>query len=108
MRGSPHEHKFLWLRNAPLYETNNPISIKSCVEFIDKFITCEYDPKNPLISLQKHRHSHTCKKGKGRKEKCRFNFPVPVMPRTMILEPITEDDKTNELKDDLKNSHFNE
>lgn len=102
MRGSPHEHTFLWLKNAPLYEASNPTSIESCVDFIDKFITCQYDPKNPLITLRKHRHSNTCRKGKRNKEKRRFNFPFPVMPRTMILDPITEDVKTDELKEEFK------
>ena len=39
-----------------------------------------------LVNLQTHRHSKTCKK-KGQ-EICRFNFPLPPMPHTMILNPL--------------------
>ena len=35
--------------------------------------------------MQKHRHSRSCRK-KG-KAICRFGFPIPPMPRTVILEP---------------------
>ncbi|XP_078353763.1 uncharacterized protein LOC144638437 [Oculina patagonica] len=39
-----------------------------------------------LVNLQTHRHAKTCKKA-GHKI-CRFNFPLPPMPRTMILTPL--------------------
>ena len=39
-----------------------------------------------LVNLQLHRHAKTCKKA-GHKI-CRFNFPLPPMPRTMILTPL--------------------
>lgn len=38
-----------------------------------------------LINLQTHKHAKTCKKTGN--NVCRFNFPVPPMPRTMILTP---------------------
>ena len=46
-----------------------------------------------LVNLQTHRQAKTCKKG-GLKI-CRFNFPLPPVPRSMILEP-------------LRGTHFNE
>ena len=39
-----------------------------------------------LVNLQMHRHAKTCKK--ARHKICRFNFPLPPMPRTMILTPL--------------------
>jgi hypothetical protein len=100
MRGSPHEHILLWLKNAPDYNLGE---IDRYIEFIDRFITCEYDANNPYVSLQFHKHTHTCHKGKQNKNKCRFNFPIPVMPRTMILVPLIEEKKSDELKNHLNN-----
>ena len=103
MRGSPHEHMFLWLNKAPEYSPDDSTSINECTAFIDRFITCEYDESNPYINLQYHRHSYSCHKGKRNKKKCRFNFPMPVMPKTMILKPFSEDEEvTEEVKGHLK------
>ncbi|XP_055845331.1 uncharacterized protein LOC129911529 [Episyrphus balteatus] len=90
MRGSPHEHMFLWLKNAPVYKLNDEERKSRCTSFIDRFITCEDNPNSPYIPYLRHRHSHTCNKGKLNKTKCRFNFPIPVMPKTQILEPLPE------------------
>ncbi|XP_055856560.1 uncharacterized protein LOC129919626 isoform X2 [Episyrphus balteatus] len=90
MRGSPHEHMFLWLKNAPVYKLNDEESKSRCTSFIDRFITCEDNPISPYIPYLRHRHSHTCNKGKLNKTKCRFNFPIPVMLETQILEPLPE------------------
>ena len=61
-----------------------------------------------LVNLQTHRHAKTCKKG-GHKI-CRFNFPIPPMPRSVILEPLKEtyfnEDELKEMKkhyDQIKN-----
>jgi len=40
------------------------------------------------MNLQTHRHAKTCKKG-GHKI-CRFNFPIPPVPRSVILETLKE------------------
>ena len=101
MRGSPHEHIFLWLKGAPIYDSSDKTTVDKCLKFIDNFITCEYDANNPLIALQKHRHSHTCRKGNQNKKKCRFNFPIPVMSKTMILEPLTDEEKSPILKESV-------
>lgn len=37
-----------------------------------------------LVNLQMHRHAKTCTKA-GNKI-CRFNFPIPPMPKTIILK----------------------
>ncbi|CAF4125803.1 unnamed protein product, partial [Rotaria sordida] len=39
VRGSPHVHALIWLKNAPKYDKNKPESIKECTEFIDKLIS---------------------------------------------------------------------
>lgn len=86
-RGSPHEHKMLWLKNAPLFDPGNiRESTKICIEFIDRFITCEYDSGNPFMKYQMHRHTHTCKRKK--RKGCRFNIPLPMMKETGILCPL--------------------
>ncbi|CAF1163397.1 unnamed protein product [Rotaria sordida] len=41
VRGSPHVHVLLWLKNGPKYGENNPESIERCIEFIDKLISRE-------------------------------------------------------------------
>ena len=67
-----------------------------------------------LINLQTHRHAKACKKTGHRV--CRFNFPVPPMPETMILTPFDcsyfdeqnkkiikqNAEKINELLDNMK------
>lgn len=69
-RGSPHEHKMLWLKDAPKLDMNNFIeSNDKIVEFVNKFITCKNDRSISYITYQDHHHtSYGCmkevKKGK--------------------------------------------
>ena len=56
-----------------------------------------------LVNLQRHKHSKTCKK-QGHKI-CRFNFPLSPMPRTMILEPLSEDTLDENEKTLMKNDY---
>lgn len=84
-RGSDHWHLIVYAKNAPpidLTNANDPAHI----EFIDQFITCRRDTENPFVKLVTHRHSRTCKSNK--RKTCRFHYPLPVMPRTMVLLPI--------------------
>ena len=87
-RGSPHIHMLVWIENAPTLETNSEIEI---VQFVDKYLTCNTDNEKTanLVGLQSHKHSRTCRK-KG-KPICRFRFPLPPLPRTMLLYPLEED-----------------
>ena len=52
------------------------------------------------MNVQTHRHEKTCKKMVT--NICRFNFPLPTVPRSMILEPLIEthfkEDKLKEMK----------
>lgn len=82
-RGSPHEHIFIWLKNAPVLNLNDPYSKDICIEFIDTFITCLRDEQNPYIENQKHRHKRTFYKKLGINKKCRFNIPLPVFPESL-------------------------
>ena len=87
-RGSPHIHMLVWIENAPTLETN---SEREIVQFVDKCLTCNTDNEKTanFVGLQSHKHSRTCRK-KG-KPICRFGFPLPPLPRTMLLYPLEED-----------------
>ncbi|CAF3339481.1 unnamed protein product [Rotaria socialis] len=96
VRGSPHIYALLWLKNAPKYDKNNPESIEKCIEFIDKLISVNSKPtefSEELINLQRHKHSHTCKKHVNGCIICRFGIPYFPMKKTMILEPFGDDKK---------------
>ena len=96
VRGSPHVHALLWLKNAPKYDKNDPKSIEKCIEFIDKLISVCSKPtefSEELINLLRHKHSHTCKKNVNGCIICRFGIPYFPMRKTMILEPFGDDEK---------------
>lgn len=99
-RGSPHEHIFLWCKDSPQYDGNDEKNNKVCIEFINKYITCRYEKDNPLMSLQRHRHTDTCYKGNKNLKICRFGYPLPVMPRTMILKPLEKNEKIEKVRED--------
>ena len=87
-RGSPHINMLVWIENAPTLEKNSEEEI---VQFVDQYLTCSADNKETtyLVNLQTHKHSRTCRK-KG-KPICRFGFPLPPLPKTMLLYPLAED-----------------
>ena len=82
-RGSAHCHMLIWIENAPIYGINEDDEVTA---FHDKYITCSAE-MTPLTSLQIHKHTRTCRKA-GRAAVCRFNYPLPPMPETKILEPL--------------------
>ena len=86
-RGSPHIHMLVWVEDAPTLETNSEEEI---IRFVDQYLTCSTDNEKTanLVNLQSHKHSRTCRK-KG-KPICRFGFPLPPLPRTMLLYPLEE------------------
>ena len=98
-RGSPHIHGLFWIKNAPEYGKDSDEDI---VNFVDSYVSCKADSDDltELVNLQRHKHSKTCKK-RGNAV-CRFNFPLPPMPRTMILEPLSETDLDENVADILK------
>ena len=93
-RGSVHIHALLYCKNAPIYDENDSDSEIKVIQFIDNLITCEYDPKNPYMTFQRHKHKPTCYKGRKNKKICRFNYPSYVMQQTMILKPLNENELT--------------
>ncbi|KAJ8018123.1 hypothetical protein HOLleu_44063 [Holothuria leucospilota] len=96
-RGSPHIHMLVWINNAPM---NENASNKEVALFIDKYITCNNPPasEHHSLNLQLHSHAKTCReKVQGT---CRFGFPIPPMPRTMILTPL-EHNITSDKKEKL-------
>ena len=78
------------------------ILMKHIANFVDSYVSCKADSDDltDLVNLQIHKHSKTCKK-RGHAV-CRFNFPLPLMPRTMILEPLSETDLHENVADILK------
>ena len=104
MRGSPHIHMLAWVKNTPVLDGSIK-GKKELISFVDKYVTCSKDPDIiDLVSRQEHSHSRTCKK--RNKKECRFNFPIPPMPETSLLEPlgpeISEEDR-NEHKTNWEN-----
>ena len=97
-RGSPHIHGLFWIKNAPEYGKDCDEDI---IKFVDSYVSCKADSDDlsDLVNLQRHKHSKTCKK-RGHAV-CRFNFPLPPMPRTMILEPLSDTDLDENVGDML-------
>lgn len=88
-RGSPHVHMLIWIKDAPEYNGTNHEEV---AKFIDKHVTCKKDDEiYNLVNYQTHRHARTCRK-KG-KAICRFNFPLPPMPNTVVLDPILDEEE---------------
>ena len=85
-RGSPHAHTILWIKDAPKLNVN---SDKDVCSFIDKYVKCSIPEEEELAQVvtkvQKHRHSATCR----RRGKCRFHYPRPPSPETVIARQST-------------------
>ena len=76
--------------------------MKCLVNFIDSFITvstCESvvgkDVAKAAKEVNQHRHSKTCRKYGGI---CRFNYPKPPAPCTMIVQPLVDNDSKRRAK----------
>jgi DNA replication protein DnaC len=86
-RGSPHLHIFLWIADAPNFDTQE--GREQAPDFIDKYISAQLPPDDEesrflyqLVSrLQVHHHTNSCLKGK---RTCRFDFPRLVSGTTRI------------------------
>ncbi len=98
-RGSPHAHCVIWIKDAPKFDHD---SDKSVCDFIDKYVSCAIPDndcklKELVLLLQQHKHSTYCKRGRS----CRFNFPQPPSPKTLIAYPNDDDDVLNSCSKDL-------
>lgn len=75
------------------------MSERACINFVDKYITCKRDEEGEmeaLVGYQIHSHSHTCWKGGRSTGNCRFGYPKPPFPETLILHPWPKDMDKNE------------
>ena len=89
-RGSPHAHIMFWVQDAPNLDENSPEEISL---FIDKYVSCSAEVSEdakPLLEMQKHKHSKSCRK--RQQPICRFGFPKPPMRTTRVLQPLESDD----------------
>ena len=85
MRGSPHGHCLLWVKDAPKNDKGQDDVV--CA-FIDKYmtaviptVTSENEHQIKLMNnLQKHTHSEYCHKNKS----CHFGFPKLPGTKTII------------------------
>ena len=85
MRGSPHAHCLLWVKDAPKID-KDPDDVMCA--FIDKYITAVIPPVTSenehhiklMNNLQKHTHSEYCHKNKS----CHFGFPKLPATKTII------------------------
>ena len=81
-RGSPHAHTLFWIKDAPKLGYSQEDNVKL---FIDKYVSCslpntDEELHNLVESLQVHHHSQSCRRKTG----CRFNYPKPPSPSTLI------------------------
>ena len=92
MRGSPHIHCLLWVKDASKIGRDPDDAV--CA-FIDKYITAVIPPIEPenehhtklMENLQKHIHSDYCDRNKS----CHFGFPKPPTTKTLISRPPIDD-----------------
>ena len=85
-RGSPHAHTILWIKDAPKLNVDTDEEV---CRLIDQYVKCNIPDDEQLAQLvskvQKHRHSATCR----RHSKCRFHYPRPPSPETVIARQST-------------------
>ena len=105
-RGSPHIHMIVWIENAPKFNVNTNAEITA---FVDEFLQCCVDDQEMkhLTDIQIHKHSRTCRKKVDKI--CRFGYPLPPLPCTMVLDPLEVDqDKYIKLHQNLQKKMNNE
>ena len=79
MRGSPHAHCLLWVKDAPKID-KDPDDVVCA--FIDKYITAFIPPivpenKHHIKLMKKHTHSDYCCRNKY----CHFGFQKPLQQK---------------------------
>ena len=99
-RGSPHAHCILWVDGAPRINVDADEVVTA---FIDTYITAQKPPntiqnqhiRDLQATRQQHRyHSDYCR----RNHVCRFGFPRPPAPSTIVARPLNDDDPEAEEK----------
>lgn len=75
------------IKGARVYNGTNQNKVENC---IDRYVTCKNDKDMPnLLNYQTHSHARTCRK----KAICRFNFPLPPVPYTVVLVPLHDEEE---------------
>ena len=101
VRGSPHGHCLLWVKNAPKVDENSDEEVCAFVDrYINGRVPCDI-PENQemrslVMKLQTHSHSPCCRA--HAKGKCRFHFPRPPSTKTIIARGVS-DDFSSEISD---------
>lgn len=96
-RGSQHDHGLLWIKDAPIIDKDDDNNI---IRFIDTYIKTNKELLPEQLQLaQTHHHTKTCTK---RSKVCRFGFPRPPIPQTMILRPNNERTVSKEQKKHIR------
>lgn len=105
LRGSPHIHMFLWVKDSPDLQTKEGCLLAP--DFIDKYVSTtipdesDLDLRTLVETLQTHHHTKTCLKKYNR---CRFDFPKP--PTALAVTRIkTNADKVTHQGFMLQNVH---
>ena len=108
-RGSPHVYMLLFCEDCP--DMRGKKRNNDLCKYVDRYVSCSSEVKEntkQYLKYQVHTHSSTCrKKGEFR---CRFNFPIPPFPKTVILHPLkdrTQKDTNNfsRIQDYLDSEH---
>ena len=100
MRGSPHAHCLLWVKDSPKINQDGDEIV---CQFVDKYITAQIPEltnrtKCDIVlmkHLQKHVHSDYCR----RNNSCRFGFPKPPSKETLISRPPNGENKDQIIKE---------
>ena len=107
-RLSVHLHGLLWIKDATGYGIDKNSVV---IAFVAWYITCKIPDDDPelhdlVMSLQQHCHTFSCKRRTGQPCKknhkddgicfkksftCRFNYSLPPMVYTSILEPLNDE-----------------
>ena len=82
----------------------------SLVNFVDSFITVTTnkqvvgeDVAKTVKEVNQHKHSKTCRK---HGTNCRFNYPRPPAPHTIVVQPLIEPDSKKREKILFENHHY--
>ena len=101
VRGSPHAHCLLWVKDAPKVDENSDEEVCAFVDrYINGRVPCDI-PENQeirslVMKLQTHSHSPCCRA--HAKGKCLFHFPRPPSTKTIIARGVS-DDFTSEISE---------
>ena len=90
-RGLPHAHTILWIKDSPKLDQDPDEEVCS---FIDRYVWChipenDEDLADLVRRVQRHKHSSTCR----RKGQCRFHYPRPPSPYTLIAGECDPEDQ---------------